>query len=332
MPELEDIKAFVEVVETGGFSRAAERLGVSKSIVSRRISRLESELGTRLLSRTTRGISPTEAGVEMKSRGDRILLEMQEAQDAVAQRGGDVVGKLRLTLPQAFGVRHVAPVLANLLARHPRLSIDAVYTDRLVDLIAERFDAAIRIGVLQDSSLVARRIAPIRAGVVASPAYLKEHGAPKTPEDLMRHACLIYTGTRQPHQWRFREGKKWTSVRVEGRMLSDNGDAIVTAAIAGLGIAMVPTFLVASAIESGTLKHLLLDCPMDEAGLYLVRPPGAYVPGKVRALQDALIERFGGDPDWDACEMQARKLLKQGVARTGSNAEKTVRHEAGASA
>lgn len=332
MPELDDIRAFVEVVEAGGFSRAAVRLGVSKSIVSRRISRLEGELGARLLSRTTRGISATEAGVEMKARGERILLEMQEAQDAVAQRSGEVVGRLRLTLPQAFGVRHVAPVLASLVARHPRLSIDAVYTDRLVDLIAERFDAAVRIGALQDSTLIARRIAPIRAAVVASPAYLAEHGAPKTPEELVNHSCLIYTGTRQPGQWRFRAGKRWISVKVEGRVLFDNGDALVTAATAGLGIAMLPTFVAASAIESGALKPLLLDYPMAEAGLYLVRPPGAHVPGKIRALQDALIERFGGEPDWDACEMHSRKILAEAGARIERPASEAPRAGVGAAA
>ena len=332
MPELDDIRAFVEVVEAGGFSRAAARLGVSKSIVSRRISRLEGELGARLLSRTTRGISATEAGVEMKARGERILLEMQEAQDAVAQRSGEVVGRLRLTLPQAFGERHVTPVLTNLLARHPRLSIDAVYTDRLVDLIAERFDAAIRIGALQDSSLIARRIAPIRAAVVASPAYLAERGTPKTPEDLTRHSCLIYTGTRQPNQWRFRVSRRWISVKVEGRVLLDNSDALLTAAIAGLGIAAFPTFIGASAIESGALKPILVDYPMTEAGLYLVRPPGAHVPGKIRALQEALIERFGGEPDWDACEMHSRKLLAEAASQFVPPAVEIPRAGAGVAA
>lgn len=311
MTEIEDMRTFVEVVEAGGFSRAADRLGVSKSIVSRRIARLEAELGGRLLSRTTRGVSPSEAGLEFKASAERILLELQEAEDAVAQRSGDVAGRLRVSVPLAFGVRHVAPVLAELLARHRRLSIDAVYTDRLVDLIAERFDAAVRLGVLTDSTLVARRIAPIRAAVVASPGYLAEHGRPKTPDDLRAHQCLIYTGTRQPQQWRFRAGKRWLSIRVDGRIHSDNGESIATAAIGGLGIAMVPTFLVASAIESRALEPLLADYPVPEAGLYLVRPPGAHVPAKVRALIDAMVERFGGEPDWDACEMHAAKLLAQ---------------------
>jgi DNA-binding transcriptional LysR family regulator len=312
MTEIEDLRTFVEVVETGGFSRAASHLGVSKSIVSRRIARLETELGARLLSRTTRGISPSEAGLEFKASAERILLELQEAEDAVAQRSGDVAGRLRVSVPLAFGVRHIAPVLAELLSRHRRLSIDAVYTDRLVDLIAERFDAAVRLGVLNDSTLVARRIAPIRAIVVASPDYLARHGRPKTPDDLAAYECLIYTGTRQPQQWRFRSGKRWLSIRVDGRIHSDNGESIATAAIGGLGIAMLPTFLVASAIESGSLEPLLTGFPLPEAGLYLVRPPGGHVAAKVRAFFDAMAERFGGEPDWDACEMRAAKLLVKG--------------------
>jgi DNA-binding transcriptional LysR family regulator len=144
--DLDDLGSFVEVVESGGFNRAARRLGISKSIVSRRIARLEAELGTRLLSRTTRGISPTEAGLELKTRGERILAELEEAREAVAQQSGGVVGRLRLSAPLSFGVRHVVPVLAEMAQRHPRLEMDVSYSDRLVDLIGERFDAAIRIG------------------------------------------------------------------------------------------------------------------------------------------------------------------------------------------
>ena len=177
MIDLDDLRSLVEVVESGGFNRAARRLGVSKSIVSRRIARLEADLGTRLLSRTTRGISPTEAGLEFKARGERILAELDEAREAVAQQAG-VVGRLRLSAPLSFGVRHVAPVLAEMAQRHPRLELDVSYSDRIVDLIGERFDAAIRIGTLQDSSLVARRIAPVRAVLVASPDYLARHGRP----------------------------------------------------------------------------------------------------------------------------------------------------------
>jgi DNA-binding transcriptional LysR family regulator len=300
MSELEDLRSFVEVVESGGFNRAARRLGVSKSIVSRRIARMEAELGTRLLSRTTRGISPTEAGLEFKLRSERILAEFDEAREAVAQQAGEVAGRLRLSAPLAFGVRHIAPVLADLAKRHPRLELDVSYSDRLVDLIAERFDAAIRIGLLRDSSLVARRIAPARSVIVASADYLARKGRPAAPEDLMAHDCLIYTGSVAA-DWQFRSGKRTISVRPHGRLRSDSGEAVVAWSIAGLGIAEAPTFIVSDAIERGALEPLLLDYPTLEFGIYAVRPPGSYVPGKVRVLIDTLVERFGDLPVWDRC-------------------------------
>lgn len=300
MSELDDLRSFVEVVESGGFNRAAKRLGVSKSIVSRRIARMEADLGTRLITRTTRGISPTEAGLEFKLRSERILAEFDEAREAVAQQAGEVVGRLRLSAPMSFGIRHIAPVLAELAKRHPRLEMEVSYNDRLSDLIAERFDAAIRIGALRDSSLVARRIAPARSVVVASPDYLARNGYPKTPEDLAAHECLIYTGRSDP-DWHFGVGKRSVTVRAHGRLRTDSGDVIVGWAIAGLGISNTPTFLVGEAIDSGALVPLLLDYPTQEFGIYVVRPPGSYVPGKVRVLIDTLVERFGGVPDWDRC-------------------------------
>jgi DNA-binding transcriptional LysR family regulator len=300
MTDLEDLRSFVTVVESGGLNRAAARLGVSKSIVSRRITRLEADLGTRLLSRTTRGISPTEAGIEFKTRCDRILVELEEARDAVAQQGRSVRGRLRLSAPMAFGVRHLATVLADLVRLHPALELDVSYTDRVVDLLGERFDAAVRIGILGDSSLVARRIAPVRAVLVASPDYLSRRGRPTTPQDLTAHECLIYTARLVP-EWHFQSGKRWIFVRPEGRLRSDSGEAILQWALAGLGIMDAPSFLVSDAIESGALEPLLPDYPRPEVGIHVVRPPGSYVPGKVRVLIDTLVERFGGTPAWDRC-------------------------------
>jgi DNA-binding transcriptional LysR family regulator len=304
MIELDDLRSFVEVVEGGGFNRAARRLGISKSIVSRRIARIEADLGTRLLSRTTRGISPTDAGLEFKARCERMLADLEEAREAVAQRGGGVVGRLRLSADVSFGVRHVAPVLAEMARRHPRLELDVSYSDRHVDLIAEHFDAAIRIGALKDSSLVARRIAPVRAMVVASPDYLARNGRPGTPGDLATHECLIYTGSMEV-DWPFRSGKRWIAIRPNGRLRSDSGEAMLQWAIAGLGIAAAPSFVVSEAIENGTLEPLLPDYPMPEFGIYVVRPPGSYVPGKVRALIDTLVENFGGEAPWDRSLMKS---------------------------
>lgn len=306
MSELDDIRSFVAVVETGGFGRAGRSLGLSKSIVSRRVARLEADLGTRLLSRTTRGVSPTEAGSEFKARGERILAELAEAREAAARQSGGVAGRLRLSMPLTFGTRHVAPLLAELARRHPRLELDVEASDRHVDLIGERFDAAIRIGALKDSSLVARRIAPVHGAILASPDYLARRGRPTSPLELAQHDCLIYTGTATP-DWTFRIGKRWVAIRPAGRMRSDSGETLLKWAEQGLGIAMLPTFIVTDAVRAGTVEHLLWEYPMPAAALHVVRPPGAYVPGKVRVLIDLLVERFGGTPYWDPCQMAARE-------------------------
>lgn len=304
--DLEDIEAFVEVAQTGGFGRAGLRLSQSKSMVSRRVARLEAQLGAQLLSRTTRGVALTEAGRDFKERGERMLEEMEAARDALAGGGGEIVGALRISAPLSFGVTHLAPVLAELALRHPRLAIDASYSDRKVDLIAERFDAAVRMGHLEDSSLIARRIAPIRAIVVANPGYLARCGTPLTPQDLAGHEILLQQGAEA---WPFRDGKRLLTVRLEGRFKADSGHALAAAAAAGLGIAMIPTFLVSQYIERGELVPLLLDYPVPEAGLYVVRPPpGGQMTGKVRALTDLLVERFGGEPFWDACYVAKKQF------------------------
>ena len=295
MPELDDIRTFVEVVELGGLSRAATRLGVSKSMVSRRLARLETELGARLLSRNTRGISPTEAGLDYKQRCERSLADIEEAGEAAAQHSGEVAGRLRVAAPLSFGINHVAPLLAEIAARHPRLVVEASYSDRFVDLIADRFDIAVRLGTLRDSTLVARRIAPVRSVAVASPGYLAAKGRPLVPEDLGRHECLVYQRPSERDQWRFQNGRQTVTVYPQGRFRADNGEALLEAAIAGLGIAMLPTFLASRAIQAGAVVPLLTDFPTPEAGLHVVWPPGRHVPGKVRLLIDLMVERFGGE-------------------------------------
>lgn len=297
--DLEDIEAFVEVAQTGGFGRAGRRLSQSKSMVSRRVARLETQLGAQLLSRTTRGVALTEAGRDFKDRGERMLAEMEAARDALAGGGGELVGALRISAPLSFGMTHLAPVLAELAERHPRLSIDAAYSDRKVDLIGERFDAAVRMGHLEDSSLIARRIAPIRAIVVANPGYLARRGTPMAPQDLADHEILLQQGAEA---WPFQDGKRLVTVRSESRFKADSAHALAAAAAAGLGIAMIPSFLASGFIERGELVPLMFDYPVPEAGLYVVRPPPAGpATGKVRALTDLLVERFGGEPFWDAC-------------------------------
>jgi DNA-binding transcriptional LysR family regulator len=298
MFDLDDIRSFVEVAETGGFGRAGRTLGLSKSIVSRRVARLEAELGAQLLSRTTRGVVVTEAGLAFKVYADRVLSELEAAREAIACQGGEVAGTLKLAAPLSFGITHLGPVIAELATRHPRLNIEAHYSDRFVDLIGERFDVAVRLGNLADSSLIARRIAPIKAAMVAAPSYLERRGTPRRPEDLDDHDAL----TQLDSTWRFREGKREIVIHPKARMKADSGQAIVEAAVAGLGIAALPTFLAGPELAAGRLVPILLDFPLPEAGFWIVRPPPAsHVSSKVRALTDLLIERFGGEPTWDAC-------------------------------
>ncbi|HWK65343.1 MAG TPA: LysR family transcriptional regulator [Rhizobiaceae bacterium] len=292
MTDLEDMRLFVEVAEQGGFSRAAATLGISKSIVSRRVAAMEEDLGAQLFRRTTRGMSPTEAGLEFKARAERILADYAEAREAVARESGQMVGRLRVSAPLSFGMRHVAPVLAAMAARHPGLEIDVSFSDRMVDLIGERYDAAVRIGSLRDSSLVARRVASVRAHLVASPTYLERHGRPMTPADLARHECLIYSGSVSP-EWSLRSGRRTITIRPAGRLRSDNGDTLVQWAVMGLGITNSPSFLVSDELESGKLESVLEDFATPEYGVYVVRPPGAEVPAKVRALSDEMADHFG---------------------------------------
>jgi DNA-binding transcriptional LysR family regulator len=286
--DLEDLRTFVEVADAGGVSPGARRLGLSKSIVSRRLARLEEALGVQLLSRTTRGAALTEAGATFREHAVRVAAELDAAQDAVLPEG-DVRGLLRIAAPLSFGPTHLAPVFAELARRHPLLHVHAAYSDRFVDLVGEGFDAGVRVGYLPDSNLVARRICAIGGKLVASPGYLAAHGAPQTPEDLPNYEALMQ-GTES---WRFVHRGKTIMVRPRGRFKADNGAALLAAALAGLGIAALPDFLIEAHIASGALLPLLGDCPPPEGGLYVVRPPGDFSARKVRVLTDILIEHFG---------------------------------------
>ena len=286
--DLEDLQTFVEVADTGGVSPAARRLGVSKSIVSRRLVRLEAELGIQLLARTTRGAALTEAGVTFRDHAARVCAEIDLARETILP-AGDLRGRLRIAAPLSFGPTHLAPVLAQLARRHPRLQVHASYSDRVVDMVGEGFDCAIRVGYLSDSNLIARRIGPIRGKLVASPAYVREHGAPETPDHLLAHECLAQ-GTET---WHFIDGDKTIAVHPQGRFKADNGTALAAAAVAGLGIAALPDFLTEKELASGALVALMNSYPLPEAGVFIVRPPGHHPARKVRALTELLIEHFG---------------------------------------
>ena len=287
--EIEDIQAFVAVADAGGLSPAAGRLGVSKSIVSRRLARLEKSLGATLLTRNTRGAALTEAGATFREHAARIAAEADAARDALSPTGS-VRGRLRVALPLSFGATHFAPVLAQLAARYPELEIQSSFSDRLVDLVSEGFDAAIRLGMLDDSNLVARRIAPFGGKLVASPDYLAKHGTPHDVDELLEHATI----NRINDEWSLmHDGERITVHPRNTRFTADNGAALVPAALAGLGIALMPNFLVNEHLLSGALVEVMPDYPMPEAGVYVVRPPGGSAPCKVRVLIDIMVERFG---------------------------------------
>jgi DNA-binding transcriptional LysR family regulator len=288
MLDLEDLETFVEVADAGGVSAAARRLGVSKSIVSRRLVRLEAELGVQLLARTTRGAALTEAGVTFREHAARVCAEIDLARETILP-AGDLRGRLRIAAPLSFGPTHLAPVLAQLARRHRRLHVHTSYSDRFVDIVGEGFDCAIRVGYLSDSNLIARRIGPIHGKLVASPAYVREHGAPETPDQLLAHQCLVQ-GTET---WRFVDGDKTIAVRPQGRFKADNGAALAAAAVAGLGIATLPDFLTEKELASGALVALMTGYPPAEAGIFIVRPPGHHPARKVRVLTELLIEHFG---------------------------------------
>lgn len=309
MPDLEDIRAFAEVADSGSLTRAGARLGMSKSMISRRLARLEQELGAPLLARTTRGMSLTEAGRDLRPFAERIVAEMEAARDAIS-RQGEVSGRLRLTAPLSFGATHLAAVIAQLALRHPRLAISTSYSDRMVDLVGEGLDAAIRLGRLADSTLIARRIAPLRSLLVASPAYLARAGAPSTPGDLAGHETI-------PHGdmvWEFERDGRRTTFRPRGRFMADSGPAELAGVVAGLGIAAMPLFLAGPALERGELVRVLPDYELPPAAIYVVRPPPADpMPAKIRVLTEMLLETFG-DSDWDACgpACQAATMLRAG--------------------
>lgn len=289
--DIEDLRTFVEVADAGGVTSAALRLGVSKSMVSRRLVRLEAELGVQLLARSTRGASLTEAGATFRDHAARVSAEIDVARETILP-AGDLRGRLRVAAPLSFGPTHFAPVLAEMARRHPQLQIHTCYSDHVVDLIAEGYDCAIRLGYLQDSSLIARRVGPIYGKVVASPDYIKAHGSPETPEELLTHQALMQ-GTEA---WQLMDGDKTITVRPQGRFKADNGTALVAAALAGLGIAYLPDGLIGEYLASGALVPVMTRHPVPPAGIYVVRPPAQHPARKVGILIEMLIECFDQPP------------------------------------
>ena len=289
---LEDLRTFVEVADSGGVASGARRLGLPKSIVSRSLSRLEKSLGAQLISRTTRGSTLTEIGATFREYAVKIILELDAADEAISPEG-EVRGTLRIAAPLSFGVTQLAPVFAELARRHPKLKIDTSYSDRFVDLINEGFDCAVRMGLLPDSSMIARCICPFKGYMVATPDYLDRHGVPLTLDDLAEHEAVIKKGD----SWPIKDLKSGKIIRVrpQGRLCADNGEAVLAGALAGVGIAVLPDFMIEKYMASGELVPVLNDFPIPELGMFVLRPPGTAATRKVRALIDILIEKFGDE-------------------------------------
>ncbi len=295
MDRLAAMEAFVLVAECGSFSQAAIRLHGSKSAISRQVSALEADLGARLFQRTTRALALTEAGRDYFERAKRILADVVEADLSVIQLQAAPRGRLRVTAPMSFGFLHLAPAIPDFLARYPEVEIDLVMNDRFVDLIDEEFDVAIRIARLDDSRLIARRLAASRIVLCASPSYIAAHGAPKTPADLKTHECICYTNNPKPNDWRFvgPDGKA-INVNVHGRFQVNNGDASRAAAVGGLGFVYMPNHIVEGDLKAGRLVSVLEDYVPQEAAIYAVYPHARLLSPKVRAFVDFLVERYAG--------------------------------------
>ena len=299
MENLNDMVIFARVVEASGFSEAARRMGVSKSSVSKSISRLELSLGVRLLNRSTRGLSLTEIGAAFHEHCLRISEEAAQASEVVGRLQSEPRGVLRVTAPVAFGRLHVAPAVADYLSRYPRLKLDMSITDRMVDLVSEGYDVAIRIRREPSLHVVARELAPVRRVVCATPEYFHRRGLPIAPDDLVGHNCLHYTHFGTQGEWRFQSAGGDIVVPVRGSLRIDDDDTLAQAVLSGLGIAMLPTFIIGGELQAGRLKSVLSDyIPLDRH-IYAVHLPNARLPLKIRGFIDFLQARFGPTPYWD---------------------------------
>jgi len=297
MDRLTTLDLFVRIVDAGSFAAGAEQLGLSRALASRAILDLETRLGTRLLNRTTRRLSLTEAGAAFYRRAQRITADVVEAEEEAAALHARPRGLLRVNAPMSFGVLHVAPAMAGYLERYPEVSVDLTLNDRVVDLLEDGTDLAIRIGRLADSSLIARRLAPCRILLCAAPSYLAAHGTPAHPSELIRHRCIAYAYGGDRGEWVLTGPEGEVRVRVSARLQINNGDAIQAAIREGYGIARQPDFIAASDLATGRMVQILPEWRLPEIGIHAVYPPARTLSAKVRSFVDFLAERFAR-PSW----------------------------------
>jgi DNA-binding transcriptional LysR family regulator len=292
LPDFEGLAIFAKVVETRSFAGAAAELKLSKATVSKAVSRIEARLGARLINRTSRRLALTDAGRQLAGGAAHILAEGEAVEDAALAQATAPRGLVRLAVPMSFGLLHIAPLLPEFLAIFSEVSIDLHLNDARVDLIGEGFDAAVRVAVLPDSSLVARRLCEMPRYLVGSPTYLNKHGRPRHPLHLAQHRCIGYSYTTTPETWRFTKGGKSASVRPAGPLRVNNGDAMMPALCAGTGLGILPEFILRDALAAGRLERLLPDWSLPSGGVYWVTPPGGPRPKRVEVLADFLVEKL----------------------------------------
>lgn len=299
MDRIEAMRAFVTVVNEGTFTRAADRLDTSPQLVSKYVSQLETHLGVRLLNRTTRRIHLTEAGSHYCQRAQQVLSDIDDMENQLGDLQTEAQGLLRISAPVSFAIRHLGPLLSEFQRMHPAVGIDLQLNDRKVDIVEEGFDIALRIGRLKSSSLIAKRLAPVRLVLCASPAYLEQYGTPRKPEDLSGHRYLRYSYMNMDPGHALQKWLQDNSRESTRGMVSNNGDILVEAAIAGTGIALQPTFITGAAIREGKLQVLLPEHEPEPMGLYAVYAHRQLLASKVRSFIDFIDGYFGEPPYWD---------------------------------
>lgn len=302
MEDLERMAIFARVVEEKSFSAAARRLNLSKSLVSKQISQLEKSIGARLLNRTTRALSVTDAGAVFYEYCSRIVEELEEAKLAVNRLQTTPRGVLRISAPVAFGRLHVASALPTFLSTNPELKIDMVTTDRFVDLAEEGYDVVVRIVGEPSPNVVARKLAPVHRRICATPDYFARHGVPQTPKDLEQHNCLTYTYYNPQDPWRLHGPEGDISVQASGDLRLNDDDALSEAVLGGLGIALLPTFIIGKDLQAGRLQSVLADYVPVERHIYAVYLANRHLSAKVRAFIDFFLEHIGSEPYWDRLE------------------------------
>ncbi|MFW7348842.1 MAG: LysR substrate-binding domain-containing protein [Pigmentiphaga sp.] len=297
LPDLEAWAIFAKVAETGSFARAAAELSLSQATVSKAVSRLEGRMKTVLFHRTSRRISLTESGLAALERASRILEEGEAVESEVTEQSSSPRGPIRMTAPMSFGISHVAPVLPAFMARYPEVTLDVHFSDEQVDLIEKRFDLALRISTLADSSLLVRRLCTVRVLLVGSPAYFEQHGRPRHPRELAGHRALQYAYARGGSSWRFRHARHGEFTQAMPTPLRvNNAEALAPALRAGAGLALQPEFLAWQDLQSGALETAMDDWQVDPIALHLVTPPGRGRPARVQALMEYLTAHFVGEP------------------------------------